>query len=101
MKIVVFGPERRTGALHDGHVVDLCGAFGKYACERLDEPRPVSLAETLVPSDLARFIEGGSRALDNARKAIDYLFNQALDHRDRRGTLLVHPAADTLSLIHI
>ena len=86
MKIVVYGPERRTGALHDGHVVDLCGAFGKYACERLDEPRPVSLAETLVPSDLARFIEGGPRALDNARKAIEYLFNQALNHRDRRVT---------------
>jgi len=95
MKIVVFGPERRTGALHDGHVVDLCGAFAKFACERLDEPRPTSLAETLVPSDLARFIEGGTRALDNARKAIEYLFNQALDHRDRRGTVLVHPATET------
>ena len=95
MKIVVFGPERRTGALHDGKIVDLCAAFAKYACERLGEPRPMALAEALVPSDLARLIEAGPRTLDNAQQAIDYLLHQALDQCDRRGTPLVHDAAAT------
>ena len=61
MKIVVFGPGRRTGALRDGMVVDLCGAFAKYAAEKMAEAHPVALAQTLVPADLARFIEGGAR----------------------------------------
>ena len=95
MKIVVFGEERRTGALHDGKIVDLSGTFAKYACERLGEPRPMALADAYVPSDLGRFIEGGERTLDYARTAIDYLFNQALDQRDRRGTQLVYSLADT------
>ena len=42
MKIVVFGPGRRTGALRDDMVVDLSGAFGKYAYEKLGEAHPVA-----------------------------------------------------------
>src|SRR5579862_9462924 len=95
MKIVVFGPGRRTGALRDGMIVDLSGAFAKYASEKLGEAHPVALAGTLVPWDLARFIEGGARTLENAEKALDYLFGEAQDQRDRRGTALVHPASDT------
>ena len=34
MKIVVYGPERRTGALRDNSVVDLSYAFAKYAHEK-------------------------------------------------------------------
>ena len=95
MKIVVFGPGRRTGALRDGMVVDLSGAFAKYAAEKLDEPHPMALAHTRVPADLARFIEGGSRTLENAQEALDYLFNEAADKRDRRGSVLIHPVAET------
>ena len=96
MKIVVFGPERRTGALHDGHVVDLCGAVRQI---RLRAARRAA-ADIAWPRRWCRptwraSSKAGTRALDNARKAIEYLFNQALDHRDRRGTVLVHPAAET------
>jgi acylpyruvate hydrolase len=95
MKIVVFGPGRRAGALRDGKVVDLSGAFAKYASEKLGEAHPVALAGTLVPWDLARFIEGGARTLENAEKALAYLFGEAQDQRDRRGGILVHPADET------
>jgi acylpyruvate hydrolase len=95
MKIVVFGPHRRTGALCGDLVVDLSAAFAKYACEKLDEPRPVALAEALVPPDLARFIEGGARTLENAEQAIDYLFHEAQDFSDRRGVLVAFPPAET------
>jgi len=79
------GYKHRTGALRDGMVVDLSGAFAKYASEKLGEAHPVALAGSLVPWDLARFIEGGERTLDNAEKALAYLFGEAQDKRDRRG----------------
>jgi hypothetical protein len=74
MKIVVFGPDKRTGALHDGNVVDLSYACAKYLCEWEGEPNPLEMAEVLVPFDLARLIEGGPRALEHAH---NHLFGQA------------------------
>ena len=93
MKIVVYGPDKRTGVLRDGSVVDLSGAFAKYATEKNNEAHPIELAEALVPSDLARLIEAGPRALENAAEALDYLFGQAHDQKDPRGAALVYPAA--------
>src|SRR5260370_1256560 len=95
MKIVVYGPERRTGALRDGMIVDLCGAYAKYAWEKDGDPRAVALAEALVPADLARFIDGGSRPLDSVQKAVEYLIHEAQDQRDRRGAMLVPPVSET------
>jgi 2-keto-4-pentenoate hydratase/2-oxohepta-3-ene-1,7-dioic acid hydratase in catechol pathway len=92
MKIVVFGPRRRTGALHDGNVVDLSYAYAKYLRERTNEPDPVGMAEVVVPSDLARLIEGGSRALEAAQQALAYLFGQAGDRSGPRGKDVVQPA---------
>jgi hypothetical protein len=60
MKIVVFGPERRAGALRDRNVVDLSYGCAKYLREREGEPRPLEMAEALVPSDLARLMDGSS-----------------------------------------
>jgi hypothetical protein len=37
MKIVVFGPFKRTGALHGESVVDLSHAYSKYLQERTVE----------------------------------------------------------------
>lgn len=93
MKIVVFGPDHRTGALRDGHVVDLSHACAKYLREREGEPHPREMAEALVPSNLARLIEGGPRALDAAQKALDYLFGEAPDRSGLRGETLVRPLA--------
>jgi len=94
MKIVVFGPHKRTGALHDGNIVDLSYAYAKYLAERTNEPCPLEMAEVVVLADLARFIEGGPRALDAARQALDHLFGRAQDKSGPRGEMLVRPAAD-------
>jgi len=94
MKIVVFGPDKRTGALHDGNIVDLCYACAKRLHEREGEPRPLEMAEALVPSNLARLIEGGPRALEHAQKALDYLFAQTHDQFGPRGETLIYPATD-------
>ena len=94
MKIVVFGPYKRTGALHNGSVVDLSYACAKYLGERMSETSPIEMAEALVPSDLARLIEGGPRALESAQKALDHLFGQAQDKIGPRGERIVYPAAE-------
>jgi 2-keto-4-pentenoate hydratase/2-oxohepta-3-ene-1,7-dioic acid hydratase in catechol pathway len=65
--------------VRDGVVVDLSYAFAKYLRERTGERHAVELAEKLLPSDLARLIEAGPAALDNAQKALDYFDAQAQD----------------------
>src|SRR6516165_1359910 len=94
MKIVVFGRDKRTGALHDGNIVDLSYACAKYLRERATEPPPLEMAEALVPSDLARLIEAGPRALEHAEKALDYLVREAQKKLGLRGETLVYPTAN-------
>jgi len=93
MKIVVFGPDRRTGVLNEGTVIDLSLAFAKFLAEARNETRAIEIAEALVPSDLQRLIEGGQRALDNAQQGLDYVLSQAQDGKDPRGEPLAWPAA--------
>jgi acylpyruvate hydrolase len=93
VKIAVFGPRKRTGVLHDATIVDLSYAYAKYLRERTNEPSPLDMAEVVVPSDLARLIEGGRRALDGAQTALDYLLGQAQDTLGPRGERLVHEVA--------
>src|SRR5436309_639041 len=52
MKIVVFGPERRVGAVLGDRVVDL------------------NHADPALPASLERFIGAGEAALDRARRAL-------------------------------
>jgi 2-keto-4-pentenoate hydratase/2-oxohepta-3-ene-1,7-dioic acid hydratase in catechol pathway len=93
MKIVVFGPRRRTGALAGGDVVDLSLAYANYLREKTNEPDPHGMAEIVVPSDLTRLIEGGQRALDAAQTALDYVFGQVED-RFGPGERLTSPVAE-------
>src|SRR5215469_14619239 len=88
MKIVVFGPFKRTGALHGESVVDLSYAYAKYLQERTGEPNPREMADVIVPSDLVRLIEGGPRALEAAQQALDYLFGEAQNNLGPRGERL-------------
>lgn len=91
MKIVVFGPEKRTGALHDGAIVDLSLAFAKYLRERNGVRHAITMAAALVPPDLARFIEGGPQVLEDVHKALDYLFGaQAQNQVGPRGEKIVY-----------
>src|ERR687888_2755648 len=53
MKIVVFGPQRRVGALLGDRVVDL------------------NQADPALPASLERFIEAGDAALERAGRALE------------------------------
>lgn len=81
MKIVVYGPDKRTGVLSGEEIVDIAGAVAKRLHEQDGEAGAAALAEALAPSDLERFIAGGDRALDNAQIALDHLG----DAHDRTG----------------
>jgi 2-keto-4-pentenoate hydratase/2-oxohepta-3-ene-1,7-dioic acid hydratase in catechol pathway len=94
MKIVVYGPDKRTGVQRDGSIVDISLAFAKYLREKSGERNPAEMAEALVSSDLLRFIEGGKGAIDNAQKAIDHLFGGADDQKGPRGEQLVFKAGE-------
>jgi acylpyruvate hydrolase len=94
MKIVVFGPERRVGALRGELVIDLSLACAKFLKERRGERHPTELAAALVPSDLAMFIDAGSRALENTEAAIEHLFGDTQDQLGANGETLLYPASE-------
>jgi acylpyruvate hydrolase len=94
VKIVVFGPDHRVGALRGELVADLSLAYAKFLKERQNERQATRLAAALVPSDLAMFIEGGTRALEHAETALDHLFGNALDRLGPNGEALVHKATE-------
>ena len=80
MQIVVFGPQRRVGALLQGdRVVDLNLAFSSYLRERGRTSDPRGEADERVPSQLELFIAGGARTLEDAQRA--------LEHADEQSTL--------------
>ncbi|HEV8016496.1 MAG TPA: fumarylacetoacetate hydrolase family protein [Stellaceae bacterium] len=91
MKLVVYGLGKRVGAVKDNSVIDLSAAYAKYLHEAKGETRADELAAALVPSDLARLIEGGRHALDEAQKALDHLAHAA-NQNAVNGARLVHAA---------
>ena len=70
MKIVVFGPERRVGALAGDKVIDLNLGMAKQLQERA-EARWEEKAATALPARLLSFIESSAAGLENARQVID------------------------------
>ncbi len=91
MKIVVFGPDSRVGAIWQNTlVVDLSLAQAKLLHERSGEVHALDLAAVTVPPDLARFIERGTSALDASKMAIDYLFHHATNKFGPHGQTIVH-----------
>jgi acylpyruvate hydrolase len=93
MKLVVYGPDRRLGALEGDQVIDLNFAYAKYLRETKDEPLPYQMASAIVPADLGSFIESGQRAIDGSQEAISYLTGKAAVQAGPRGERLVEPRA--------
>src|SRR5881275_3173240 len=73
MKLVVYGPDKKLGALQGDQVVDLNFAYAKYLGETQNEPLPHEMAAAVVPHELGSFIESGPRAVEGAQAAVEYL----------------------------
>jgi acylpyruvate hydrolase len=91
--LVVYGPERKLGAVVEDQVVDLNPAYAKYLRETQDEPHPYLMAAAVVPAELGAFIESGPRAIEGAEAATEYLNTRAGDRVGLRGEALLQPLA--------
>lgn len=94
MKIVVYGPDKRTGIIQGNKVADISLAYAKYLAERENEAEPVVVADAMAPSELGRLIEGGDRALANVKKATTYLFGRAKNKLGPNGEQIIYNLAD-------
>ena len=92
MKIVVFGPERRVGALVGEKVIDLNRGMAKQLQER-GESKAEDQAAVRLPSRLLTFIESGASGLENAQRVIEQ-FAKVAPHDDRGEPKVVHNAND-------
>lgn len=91
MKIVVFGPERRVGALVGEKVIDLNRGMARQLQER-GEARSEERAATSLPARLLSFIESGPSGFENAQRVIDQFARTAPG--DERDLNVVHKAGD-------
>ena len=92
MKIVVFGPERRVGALVGEKVIDLNRGMARQLQER-GEAKAEEQAATRLPARLLTFIESGASGLESARRVIEQ-FATVAPGDDRGGPKVVHDAND-------
>jgi len=79
MKIVVFGPERRIGALDAERVIDLNGALASYLWEQRDDGNAQAHADERIPQRLERFIALGKVAIEDAQRAIEHTVKTGAD----------------------
>jgi acylpyruvate hydrolase len=92
MKIVVFGPERRVGALVGERVIDLNRGMARQLQEQ-GESKSEEQAAARLPARLLTFIESGAAGLENAQRVIDQFANRAPG--DERGdSKVLHNASD-------
>lgn len=82
------------GALESDQVIDLNCAYANYVGETQNEPLPYELAAAIVPAELGSFIESGTRALEGAERAIEYLTRRASNQRGLRGERLIASLSD-------
>ncbi len=91
MRLAIYGPYRRLGAVVDSEVVDIGAAYAKYLKEARGEPLPYEMAAAVVPSDLDSFILSGERAIEAAMRALEHLASRAADRLGLKGERLAEP----------
>ena len=97
MRLVTFEDpvgRKRAGALTpDGHTVDLNTAFALSLREQ-GEGAWQRIADARVPPDMRQLFEGGDRALDAARAALEYAGKQGPGSRGASGEPLFYAATE-------
>lgn len=98
MKLVSFevhtpvGVFRRIGAMRAGSIVDLNMAYARLLAEQR-ESRPRRLADAQVPATMLEFLQGGASAMDAARRAFDFVAQDA-SLKGPSGETIIYNAAD-------
>jgi 2-keto-4-pentenoate hydratase/2-oxohepta-3-ene-1,7-dioic acid hydratase in catechol pathway len=98
MRLVTFEDpvgRKRAGALTpDGHAVDLNTACATSLREQ-GESAWQRMADARVPPDMRQLFEGGDRALDAARAALEYARKQGSGLRGASGEPVFYKASET------
>src|SRR5262245_32129973 len=89
MRLVVYGPQRRLGVLHEGSVIDVNAGYAKYLRESQDEPFPYEMAAAIAPAELGDFIVSGPRAIEAVEQTIDHLTHRASGQAGLQGETLL------------
>ena len=92
MKIVVWGPQRRVGALIGENIIDLNRGLARTLSEERDQ-NPAEQAAERLPSRLRSFIEAGDGALREAQRVIDR-FGKTSAQDDRAEPRVVYRATE-------
>jgi len=89
------GSERRVGVVTDEGLVDVTAAYAASLAAD-GESAPQAVAEAHAPPDTLDFLGRGERALEAARRAVDYVGggNEAVGDTGRPGRRLVFDADD-------
>ena len=66
-----IGPFTRLAAVRGSSLVDLNMAYARFLADQ-KEAQPYRLAQAQVPPTMLEFLEGGTSAMDAARRALDY-----------------------------
>ncbi len=95
MKVAVYGPDNRVGIVDGSNIVDIEGAYAKFAREVRNHPVPYAAAAATTPCSLDAFIRLGEQALSGAQEAVEYLTRRAGDHTGVRGEQLIFAVEQT------
>ena len=91
MKIVVFGPEKRVGAMEGENVIDLNRAFASHLRAQRGDLSAEEQADSRVPSRLKNFIAAGPAAIADSQRAVEHSMNVSVAGQ---GTAIVHNLKD-------
>jgi 2-keto-4-pentenoate hydratase/2-oxohepta-3-ene-1,7-dioic acid hydratase in catechol pathway len=91
MRIAVYGPWRRVGAVVDDVVIDLNHAHALTLSTSRSSERAQSHADAEVPAELGAFIAEGDSAIEAAENAIASVFPARGEEVEFDGHAVAHP----------
>lgn len=83
MKIATYipldtqSPQPGIGAVTDAGILDLTYGYARYLREIEGEARAYELAAARIPRDMTGFLQGGSRAMQAARRTVEFVAGSA------------------------
>ena len=89
MKLATYSPKiaqshrPSIGAAMGDQIIDLPYAYARYLREVEGEVRAYELADGRIPGDMIGFLQGGEKAIDAARRTVEFVKN--LKNKDTKG----------------
>jgi 2-keto-4-pentenoate hydratase/2-oxohepta-3-ene-1,7-dioic acid hydratase in catechol pathway len=99
MKLVTFevktpvGDLRRIGVLRDQKIVDLTASYGAYLRDSRNIYRWQEIADSIMPPDMLKFIEGGEMSKEAAQQATEYVDKNGKP-KDKSGANLLYDLSE-------